>query len=177
MNYTFSQIAAYATVYAHRHSITVDTIRDHVQSIGGTFRVSYDSDLGLEVTNTQFIIYLPWHQGILRDNFTIAHELGHFLLHTQGTGKPVKIGRFEDNVQEKQANRFAGALLLPPSCINLSAAECSVKYGLREEVCRAYIECIKRQNESVAELADNIVNATDQPLDITTDQLWGIYDD
>ena len=59
-----------------------------------------------------------------RQRFTIAHELGHFFLHTQGTDE-VHIDRgfdvkFRDNVsaqgsdiEEKEANLFAAELLMP----------------------------------------------------------------
>lgn len=44
-----------------------------------------------------------------RDRFTVAHELGHLLLHT---ARPVA----EPKVAETEANRFAGALLVPAEC-------------------------------------------------------------
>lgn len=43
-----------------------------------------------------------------RQRFTIAHELGHLLLHT-----PERDRELEPDEAEKEANRFAGALLLP----------------------------------------------------------------
>jgi Zn-dependent peptidase ImmA (M78 family)/DNA-binding XRE family transcriptional regulator len=41
-----------------------------------------------------------------RDRFTVAHELGHLILHT---ARPVA----EPKIAEQEANRFAGALLVP----------------------------------------------------------------
>lgn len=50
-----------------------------------------------------------------RDRFTVAHELGHLVLHSARRG--VNPGRAED-----EANRFAGALLLPENTANTSLA-------------------------------------------------------
>ncbi|MGW0163673.1 helix-turn-helix domain-containing protein [Streptomyces sp. NPDC003343] len=65
------------------------------------FGVSYWAGIG----ETALIGYFPGHQGD-RDRFTLAHELGHLVLHTF---RP----RAAD--PEGEANRFAGALLLPRS--------------------------------------------------------------
>jgi Zn-dependent peptidase ImmA (M78 family)/DNA-binding XRE family transcriptional regulator len=43
-----------------------------------------------------------------RQRFTIAHELGHLLLHS-----PLRDDELDADTAEKEANRFAGALLLP----------------------------------------------------------------
>lgn len=62
-----------------------------------------------------FHIFLSPNTGRLRDNFTIAHELGHYFLHT-GTpegSQPGQFGRYGDTLRERQANRFAAALLMP----------------------------------------------------------------
>lgn len=64
-----------------------------------------------------FTIRLSPFTSPLRDNFTIAHELGHYVLHfypvraTMPT--PLKFGRYGTGPLESQANRFAAALLMP----------------------------------------------------------------
>ncbi|MGW6460588.1 helix-turn-helix domain-containing protein [Streptomyces sp. NPDC055078] len=63
------------------------------------FGVSYWAGIG----ETALIAYFPGQQGD-RDRFTLAHELGHIILHTF---RP----RAKD--PESEANRFAGALLVP----------------------------------------------------------------
>jgi len=63
------------------------------------FGVSYWAGIG----ETALIAYFPGAQGD-RDRFTLAHELGHLVLHTF---RP----RAAD--PEGEANRFAGALLVP----------------------------------------------------------------
>ncbi|GGM10310.1 hypothetical protein GCM10012279_30440 [Micromonospora yangpuensis] len=67
----------------------------------GHFGVSYWGGLGA----TALIGYFPGHQGD-RDRFTLAHELGHLVLHTF---RP----RITHNQAEQEANLFATALLVP----------------------------------------------------------------
>jgi Zn-dependent peptidase ImmA (M78 family)/transcriptional regulator with XRE-family HTH domain len=68
-------------------------------SAGHHFGVSYWGGIG----ETALIGYFPGEQGD-RDRFTMGHELGHLVLHT-----------FRPHAAdaEDEANRFAGALLLP----------------------------------------------------------------
>jgi len=59
-------------------------------------------------------------EGTPRDRFTIAHELGHLLMHSPGTlklarGNEKEIPPFKN--PEWQANTFAGELLAPPRVI------------------------------------------------------------
>lgn len=57
-----------------------------------------------------------------RQRFTVAHEIGHFLIHK---GQPVFIDRFvrvnlrngESNPEEVQANAFAAELLMPRAMV------------------------------------------------------------
>ncbi len=64
-----------------------------------------------------YTIFLSPYTTPLRDNFTIAHEIGHFILHfTLQSPKPTpEIGftRYGRGPLEWQANRFGAALLLP----------------------------------------------------------------
>jgi hypothetical protein len=62
-----------------------------------------------------FTIYLSKIGGLLNNRFSIAHELGHYVLHS-------KLGKFpliaqnngEDEAAEWEADCFAAALLMPP---------------------------------------------------------------
>jgi hypothetical protein len=67
------------------------------------------------------VIGVHWAHHPNRQRFSIAHELGHFRLHTGGTyvDKDVVV-RFRDDksgtgtdLEERQANQFAAALLMP----------------------------------------------------------------
>lgn len=68
-------------------------------SSGHHFGVSYWGGIG----ETALIGYFPGEQGD-RDRYTMAHELGHLVLHTF---------RPHPANAEEEANKFAGALLLP----------------------------------------------------------------
>jgi Zn-dependent peptidase ImmA (M78 family) len=76
-----------------------DPTGDSVSPTNKHFGVSYWAGIG----ETALIAYFPGAQGD-RDRFTLAHELGHLVLHTF---RP----RAAD--PEGEANRFAGALLVP----------------------------------------------------------------
>ncbi|MEU1014701.1 XRE family transcriptional regulator [Streptomyces sp. NPDC005898] len=76
-----------------------DPTGDSVSPTNKHFGVSYWAGIG----ETALIAYFPGAQGD-RDRFTLAHELGHLVLHTF---RP----RAAD--PEGEANQFAGALLVP----------------------------------------------------------------
>lgn len=64
-----------------------------------------------------FRIILPAHTGRARDRFTIAHELGHYVLHylwnPEKVGKPMMALRRGSDRIEWEANWFAAAFLMP----------------------------------------------------------------
>lgn len=67
-------------------------------------------------------VYLEAIEGGHRSRFTLAHEFGHYLLHT-GQNQPLerampgqKLRAFES--AEKQADRFAGTLLIPKDLVS-----------------------------------------------------------
>lgn len=98
-------------------------LEDMVGTLGGTIDVTNDPDElerdsgSLVIENEDdFTIWLSPYTSPLRDNFTIAHEIGHLFLHydskSQGT-RPVVFRRYGNDRRELQANRFAAALLMP----------------------------------------------------------------
>jgi Zn-dependent peptidase ImmA (M78 family) len=64
-----------------------------------------------------YTIFLSPYTTPLRDNFTIAHELGHYVLHffpqKEVAELPMSFTRYGASPIEWQANRFAAALLMP----------------------------------------------------------------
>lgn len=84
-------------------------------------------------------VYNRAADGVPRDRFTIAHEIGHFIMH-----KPGKIvlarGRKKENIPafknpEWQANTFAAELLAPPSIIKgLTLQEITKYCGVSSQV-------------------------------------------
>lgn len=85
-----------------------------------------------------------------RHRFTVAHELGHYILHRNG----VKMCRIVGNERiaayldpEWQTNTFAGAILMPKSLISgLTADEISIKCGTSFQA--ANIACKKAKKPS-----------------------------
>jgi hypothetical protein len=70
----------------------------------------------IDPSATGFVIRLSPHTTPLRDNFTIAHELGHFVLHyphKKPPAEPMRFNRYGSGLVESQANRFAAAFLMP----------------------------------------------------------------
>ena len=61
-----------------------------------------------------FTILVPVNTSKARDRFTVAHELGHLVLHDDPSGAaPRAFYRYGQNRQETEANAFAGALVMP----------------------------------------------------------------
>ena len=124
----FSEIERKAEEFAQEHGFDPqnDDIRRLVSKLGGKLALAQASDFISQEGGSMrawrkehFIIYLSPVTGVLRDNFTIAHELGHLHLHVpkyfeQNPEKSeVRVNRFGEDKQEWQANRFAAALLMP----------------------------------------------------------------
>lgn len=94
-----------------------------VEHLGGEIVISsaptvYEEESGSLVIypSGKFIIRLSATTSPLRDNFTIAHELGHYFLHYPHNEKPQEeyiFARFGNGPDEWQANRFAAAFLMP----------------------------------------------------------------
>lgn len=88
--------------------VEIADLSDGIAEEGGSLVVRQDKS---------FAIYLSPYTSPLRDNFTLAHELGHFILHcdldSAGDDKSVIFTRFGSNREEWQANRFAAAFLMP----------------------------------------------------------------
>jgi len=86
-------------------------------------------------------VYEKAANGSFRDRFTIAHEIGHYFMHS-----PEKIAFARSQVKDEvpafkdpewQANTFAGELLAPPQVIKgLSIKEVSICCGVSLDVAR-----------------------------------------
>jgi hypothetical protein len=77
--------------------------------------------------------------GVPRDRFTIAHEIGHFIMHRPAYIALARNEGVEDipayKNPEWQANTFAAELLAPPHIIKgLSAAEVALMCGVSKDV-------------------------------------------
>jgi hypothetical protein len=89
----------------------------------------YESNLGKGVsgalvrdptygTKSGFVIFVNQDEAYVRQRFTAAHEIGHFVLHKDRIGERIEdnyLLRAEglSNTLEHQANRFAADLIMP----------------------------------------------------------------
>lgn len=110
-------------------------IREVITNLGGDWDVLQGDDFnksnyGSIVVHgpNDFNIYLPQHTSILKDNFTIAHELGHYFLHSDQGDIRIRANRFGTGRIEWEANWFAGSFLMPKEEIMRLYEEYTVKY-------------------------------------------------
>jgi hypothetical protein len=96
-----------------------DDIFDVVKANGGRIRCC-DVPEWADISGTVFIhgkkdfdIVIPTFTGPLRDKFTIAHELGHYVLHTGRFTKQICANRGATDRAEWEANWFATGFLMP----------------------------------------------------------------
>lgn len=74
--------------------------------------------------NRTFTIFLPKTTPEKRDVFTIAHELGHYVLHSRIGQIAIKASRSKElNVAEKEANTFAASFLMPENMVKAEFSE------------------------------------------------------
>jgi predicted transcriptional regulator len=89
-----------ALVRSWGHNVTIASTAEHPESLV----ISPDGVLN---------IFLPEHTSPARDTFTIAHEIGHFILHHDAKGEEVRYNRSGTDRAEVEANWFAAAFLMP----------------------------------------------------------------
>ena len=130
-NLSRSQIYQLAEKFAKETSYTPGEtdIIEYVRKLGG--RIEYtdipkDTAGGsISVTSRgNFTIYLSKATSIKRDVFTIAHELGHYFLHSRLGEVKINANRSDDiDETEKEANSFAAAFLMPEDSVKKLYAE------------------------------------------------------
>ena len=128
MNDTFDFIENTACNLRHRimekypqiKGSTVELLKKTVELFGGTI-LGTNNPMYYEIKGERlfvrekgcFYIKLPLYTTPLRDCFTIAHDLGHYIMHYNETKGECVFPRFGNNTDEVQANRFAAAFLMP----------------------------------------------------------------
>lgn len=120
-NLSRSQIEKLAVMFAEKTGfIPCETnIYDYIEKLGGKIEYTFenlDSNGGSIIVNSpkDFIIKLSHATSPKRDIFTIAHELGHFVLHSDFGNKKIRAQRSDDSsLPEKEANSFAASFLMP----------------------------------------------------------------
>lgn len=105
-------------------------LREWVAKKGGEiqYTTGTNSESLCVESRDNFIMKLPFDSSGKRDNFTIAHEIGHFLLHCdveQNPGEPAKFNRGGGGTDpmEWEANWFAAELLMPEDAFRAAAKE------------------------------------------------------
>jgi Zn-dependent peptidase ImmA (M78 family) len=89
------------------------------EKLGGRihYRNMFEEDVDVDTVfvhrRNDFDIVLPDHSTPRRDRFTVAHELGHFFLHSWMGARPLKASRNGSDRAEWEANWFAAGLLMP----------------------------------------------------------------
>lgn len=120
VNWTQKQVQAFAADIAGKVGYAPGgNIEKIVATLGGTITDDHwDSPNAtgyIEVRGPRdFTINLSPLAGGKRRRFTIAHEVGHFILHSQlGKIHPLRITRDGSNRLEWEANWFAAGFLMP----------------------------------------------------------------
>jgi Zn-dependent peptidase ImmA (M78 family) len=98
-----------------------------VEKLGGRILIRSDLDMTDQSSGSirirsegDFEIILAQHTGLIRDRFTIGHELGHYVLHylfpkqvkKEEVG-PIEAQRYGSGRVEWEANWFAAGFLMP----------------------------------------------------------------
>lgn len=109
-------------------TVPIDNMENVVNILGGEIEKinpfsedSYFDGTIRKNSKNSFLIRIDPFQGPERENFTIAHELGHLFLHMGYQVLPElwneqddkEFARFGRNEQEYQAHEFAAAFLMP----------------------------------------------------------------
>ncbi|EKR71931.1 PF06114 domain protein [Leptospira noguchii str. 2006001870] len=128
---TFSQASAChlskPTIFTKAESIAQELnycvgadLEPVIQGLGGKIHyVSLEEwyntqDASIRVSGkNNFEIYISNFTGPLRNRFSLAHELGHYFLHSVKGEKKIVAARSGSNLCEWEANWFAAAFLMP----------------------------------------------------------------
>jgi len=120
-NLRYDAISSYAERVGTHYEIYDDDgsadIMAFIHRLGGDI-VYADSIESLDVNaRGDFTVTIPRTTSPRRDQFTAAHELGHYFLHyvLPKEEKPMAFWRGGRNRAETEANVFAAALLMPES--------------------------------------------------------------
>lgn len=112
-------------------------LRPVLDQLGG--KLTYQQFAGLHETDSgslvvhdmsNFEVRIATNTSIKRDNFTIAHEIGHYILHylyPNQNGEPSSGGmvanRYGSDRVEWEANWFAAAFLMPEEAFRLAFSD------------------------------------------------------
>lgn len=123
--------------------IPIKNFKTIVETLGGKLEnknLSEDAHIEKD-NNDKFIIRVNNNNSSLRNHFSVAHEIGHLILHMKYNVEKKEFEKeFENNKiyyrygnskEEYEANEFAGAFLMPES----KFIEIVRKYTNNEQLC------------------------------------------
>jgi Zn-dependent peptidase ImmA (M78 family) len=97
-----------------------DDLHPIVERLGGKIVYKSFADLGESSDASvrvwkegKFEIFLPDYTSSARDRFSIAHEIGHYVLHYPLVKAPMVAARYGSTRVEWEANWFAAGFLMP----------------------------------------------------------------
>lgn len=107
---------------------------------GSTGKEDHESGSIIAREMTDYTIYLSQNTSRVRDRFTIAHELGHLMLHLPkikeaGPGAVMRATRWVDETDagqkraELEANWFAAAFLMPANAFKQAYRDHGAEYA------------------------------------------------
>lgn len=129
---------------------------DVVKRLGGRLEyVSnwefYDNESIFVHSPQDFDIYVSQYTSPLRDRFTIAHELAHYVLHSNFGKIPLVAKRIGSNLAEREANWFAAGFLMPRDLMCNVYKQCggelwkmAAQLGLSESAVTVRVEYLQR---------------------------------
>jgi Zn-dependent peptidase ImmA (M78 family) len=148
--------------------IPVNKIAEHAGCQVKAFDDDKDGVSGVFMVNNSIpMIGYNSNQSPVRQRFTIAHELGHFILHSHNDPKEVYVDHntfplFRDensstgaSIVEQQANAFAAALLMPERLITEEVK--NLNLDLTDESAEL-TELAKKFNVSIMAMSIRLVN-------------------
>jgi Zn-dependent peptidase ImmA (M78 family) len=126
-----AKIEAFAAEFAqsvgYKPGVDLEAI---VRGLGGTIVYKSFADLGESSDASvrvwdkgRFEIVLPDYTSSARDRFSIAHEIGHYVLHYPLVQKPMIAARYGSTRVEWEANWFAAGFLMPEKAFKRRHAE------------------------------------------------------
>lgn len=94
-------------------SLGGEVIYGPVDRTGSTGFLEVPDISDLKEGDRRFRIVLSPYPGEYRNRFTVAHELGHYFLHSEAGKRPLYATRQAGSRAEWEANWFAAAFLMP----------------------------------------------------------------
>jgi Zn-dependent peptidase ImmA (M78 family) len=160
-NYTFKSIEHFANSIFEEFKDDIQNIKDFelrnfVKKYGGNVHyINFDlwkkTEQGSIIVNSanNFDIFLPAYVGIEANRLTVAHELGHYFLHSQNGQQELKAARNGNGLCEDEATFFAMSLLVPRTIYDsdLTDTEIANKYyisSINVKKHREFLDDIKK---------------------------------